>query len=88
MCFETVISAVLGGFFGHRYPARVEVIGISCYSSKDLLHWTNEGTRTLYGVCSMSVQSMITYILASVVCNMHLSEILEGVGIFSRCTVP
>jgi len=26
-----------------RYPARVEVIGISCYSSKDLLHWTNEG---------------------------------------------
>jgi hypothetical protein len=26
-----------------RYPARVDLVGISCYSSSDLLTWTHEG---------------------------------------------
>jgi len=32
---------------GSGSPARVDIIGVSCYSSRDLVTWKNEGATRL-----------------------------------------
>lgn len=34
-------------FVGRYSPPRVDVIGVRCYSSQDLLHWKSEGVHLM-----------------------------------------